>query len=549
MSRTNHLLNAVFSNGLFYLLQLFLFRRVSKNLYRSCPNRNKSRGGKPCPLLSEDLTNHIPRRMNYFVVLYWFLSVVLSCWGIELLDTWVTSDSPVARWAAAATSSDGSMKVAVTDRSGIYASKDYGQTWSQLGNYTNDFQAIAMDHSGQVVVVGVNAGPIMYSTNGGQNFTRASAPTRVWFGMAMNNNGSVMYAITFNESMYLSDDVGQSWFRNTNSPYNFGYYSIACDSSGRYVVAGLQATARVTFSQDFGKTWSTSTATSSTAIYTAVAMSYDGQYMAAVAFASGIYVSSDYGASWTFTSNSQPIISIACDAYCQYIVAATSVSFLFVSFNFGSTWQRARSAGQRQWAAVVADSSGASALALVNGGSIFVGNLAPSPTSAPVLTPTRSPTSSAPPTFPPSTNILETAGDLSENLVIIIITLLAVMVVTCFLVIFVRSCNGANISRTMKVVCCGMTRSRYEPAVAEVEIIPSAASATVVVARIDEENQRTDEVPTVRSQSSLRYNRSIPQSRSISRSTASSASDVLPEAVPANSTSSAQAVAVPAYSI
>jgi hypothetical protein len=124
----------------------------------------------------------------------------------------------------------------------------------------------------------------------------------------------------------------------------------------------------------FGQNWLQTTAVSGN--WSAIGSSANGQYVSACINPGAIYVSNNYGASWTtitttngVSANSLAWTGIALSASGQYQVATIGTGLIYRSTNFGVTW--ASTASSLAWSAVAISSSGVYVTAVVNGGQIW----------------------------------------------------------------------------------------------------------------------------------------------------------------------------------
>jgi photosystem II stability/assembly factor-like uncharacterized protein len=114
-------------------------------------------------------------------------------------------------------------------------------------------------------------------------------------------------------------------------------------ASGQYQTAVVYggASGFIYISSNYGVTW-TSTATSvGTQSWQAVAMSASGQYQTAVISTGFLYISSNYGVTWTQTATSQTWQAVAMSASGQYqtaVVNSGTVGYIYISSNYGVTW-------------------------------------------------------------------------------------------------------------------------------------------------------------------------------------------------------------------
>jgi hypothetical protein len=124
----------------------------------------------------------------------------------------------------------------------------------------------------------------------------------------------------------------------------------------------------------FGQNWTQTAAVSGN--WSAIGSSANGQYVSACINPGAIYVSNNYGASWTtitttngVSANSLAWTGIALSASGQYQVATIGTGLIYRSTNFGVTW--ASTASSLAWSAVAISSSGVYVTAVVNGGQIW----------------------------------------------------------------------------------------------------------------------------------------------------------------------------------
>lgn len=295
-------------------------------------------------------------------------------------------------WTSLTTSSLGDYTYAATNAAGLYSSTDFGSSWTaSASSVTSSVYLLTAtcDYTGQHVVGGTYKGHILVSSDYGASFAVAAAPVAQWRSSCMSYDGSIAYAATFNASMYISYDAGSSWNELTTQPHTQGYYSVASDSSGQFIIAAIAANSPVYVSQDYGASWTAPASIKAAAIYTATAVSYGGQIMVAAAFVDGIYISYNNGTTWRQASSQRlSYTSIACDRNCSYIIAAAYNSRLLLSLDSGSTWFFLLSPGSRLWQAVSSNYDGSYVAAAVSGSGIWTGSIIPDPTAEPTMAPT-----------------------------------------------------------------------------------------------------------------------------------------------------------------
>lgn len=190
---------------------------------------------------------------------------------------------------------------------------------------------------------------IYKSDNYGYNWTATPAQAFNWYGITCNNNATLMAAVVNPGGIYLSSDGGLSWIAS-DAPDQY-WINIASDDSGEHMYA----------------VW-------------------------AEGFA-GIYLSEDYGSSWTPSLDApddQEFKSITCDSTGKIVVAvATQFGNIFYSTNYGHNWTQSN-APTEYWSSVAMSSSGQHVVATNsggNGGNIYTssdGGVSWLPTNAPL---------------------------------------------------------------------------------------------------------------------------------------------------------------------
>lgn len=195
----------------------------------------------------------------------------------------------------------------------LYRSTNWGANWAQVTSAgARNWYAIAISGSGQYQTAGnaSSSGYIYRSTNYGVSFTAVTgAGARYWvFDAAMSNDGQYQFIIgndgitpPFTSKVYKSDNFGVSWTAVQSTQYK---RSLACSSSGQYVIMGTDG-GQVWISSDYGDSWTQANLyPSGSTLWDAVAISATGQYMFAGNGAGSTYsyYSNDYGASWSQSS-------------------------------------------------------------------------------------------------------------------------------------------------------------------------------------------------------------------------------------------------------
>ncbi|CAB4686933.1 MAG: hypothetical protein F2664_01550 [Actinobacteria bacterium] len=115
---------------------------------------------------------------------------------------------------------------------------------------------------------------------------------------------------------------------------------IALSSTGAYMlVADSNTSGLVYLSSNGGKSWSPQYLLGRAA-WSRVAMSSTGQYMSAVAFSSKIWMSTNYGATWSDKDAVRDWKSVSISGDGHFLIATTSgTNNLLSSSNYGATWE------------------------------------------------------------------------------------------------------------------------------------------------------------------------------------------------------------------
>ncbi len=195
----------------------------------------------------------------------------------------------------------------------LYRSTNWGASWAQVTSAgARNWYAIAVSATGQYQTAGdaSSSGYIYRSTNYGVSFTAITgAGARYWiFDAAMSNSGQYQFIIgndgitpPFTSQIYRSTDYGATWAAVQSSQYK---RSLACSSSGQYVIAGTDG-GQVWISSNYGVTWAQANLyPSGNTLWDATAISATGQYMFAGNGAGSTlsYYSNDYGTTWSQSS-------------------------------------------------------------------------------------------------------------------------------------------------------------------------------------------------------------------------------------------------------
>lgn len=170
-------------------------------------------------------------------------------------------------------------------------------------------------------------------TGVGNNWSSRQS-NRAWWDIAMSSNGKYMTA-TSESGIFTSSNFGETWIQTAL----IGFHpTIAMSSDGKYQISP-QSAGPVYISKDYGKTWSIISGLSNPGDWYGVDISSDGKYQSVVDFASKIYISSDFGETWVETGVFSDWTGISMSSDGRYQTASTYAGgTVYVSSDYGKTW-------------------------------------------------------------------------------------------------------------------------------------------------------------------------------------------------------------------
>jgi alpha-tubulin suppressor-like RCC1 family protein len=229
------------------------------------------------------------------------------------------------------TTPDGTRVVApVYWDSTFHLSTDSGASWTGIPNTSGlPLRDFAMSDDGMKIVIGMNSGGPLYSTDGGPTNNQAADPwegaggvditpdgtkavfsdrdagyiwtsadggatwtaqtasgVRNWFGVAMSEDGLKIAAIASTGKVYISDDGGATW--NERHTVVAGDWStVAMSNNGNHIAVASQGGDKINTSDDGGLTWN---AWGSAKVWNDIAMTASGDRIIA-ASATGVWYS------------------------------------------------------------------------------------------------------------------------------------------------------------------------------------------------------------------------------------------------------------------
>jgi photosystem II stability/assembly factor-like uncharacterized protein len=212
---------------------------------------------------------------------------------------------------AVATSDDGKIIYSISSLS-IYFSDDSGATWTQRnsGITGNSFWDVATNADGSIVTAVQNGGNIWVSRNYGVTWEQRTNVTTDrgtglggWLNVAISDSGQ--YIVTTQVGvLYRSADFGATFTKviiNSSIPAASDEIStIAISGDGQRIIIPTSQNQKVYISTNAGLTFSAVTSLPSL-IWASVGISGDGHTLVAAAFGNNIWVSHDFGSTWSET--------------------------------------------------------------------------------------------------------------------------------------------------------------------------------------------------------------------------------------------------------
>ncbi len=256
----------------------------------------------------------------------------------------------------------------------LQVSQDGGATWTAGARSEKFWWSVASSADGRNLVAAQRIGYIHTSTDYGATWTQRGT-SRVWESVTSSADGTKLTAVAENDYIYVSTDSGVTWSqRGLIKPWQ----AVATSADGtRLVALGDDWTSYN--SVDSGATWGNFSfliqgnpngSYPGVINWLSVACSDDGKRWIAGLGWGDIYLSSDYGYSWTKAGLYGWWYGTASSADGRVLLAAPHDDFLHVSTNYGQTWERR--GAKKAWFSVATAADGSSSAAVDLGGPVYV---------------------------------------------------------------------------------------------------------------------------------------------------------------------------------
>ncbi len=304
--------------------------------------------------------------------------------------------SGAGTWNSIVSSSDGTHLAAVGSGF-VWVSADTGLTWTDFPNARgygssgfSDWYAVASDSTGSklVAVSQTSTGCISISTDAGVTWSLHNCSSGViyWGGVSSSSDGSHLAATDQRGYIWTSSDAGLTW---TDFPDAHGIGSsggnswrkIVSDSTGRYLAASAWSGGGISVSNDYGAHWTVaSSGIHASGSWAGIASDATGQYLAATDQYGYIWMSTNYGATWTDYSGSSGMhnwVDVASDASGNTLIAGSSGTYIYVSHDRGVHWTAETGAGIGNWYKTASDATGTKYAAANYGEFIYENTVVP----------------------------------------------------------------------------------------------------------------------------------------------------------------------------
>lgn len=210
---------------------------------------------------------------------------------------------------------------------------------------------LTADAAGDVLLAGENRGSLFISTDGGANWNeRQGDRQRIWIGADMTPTGSKMVAVAFADTMYISENRGETWQAVAQPGFaGLDWESVSISADGNTILASA-LNQPLQLSRDGGATWN---AVAQVGSWRNVAISADGRRMVALDQGAQIHTSTDGGVTWQArTTGAGDWYRVAMSDDGQVIAAAERFDGgVWISRDGGQTFVR----GTRGGTPIVAD--------------------------------------------------------------------------------------------------------------------------------------------------------------------------------------------------
>jgi len=290
------------------------------------------------------------------------------------------------KWSSVSMSRNGQKIVVASLGSKILLSADGGNTWNKKYKISS-WSDVAISGDGNIILVADLKGYVALSKDGGNTWIdKLTDIRRRWTGVAMSDDGKYQIACIGGGEVYISNDSGETWdiikdtlIANESRSWSDVYTS----DSGQYIT--LVATSKertvggeyIYVSNNFGISW---TQQSIKGNWNSIAISGDGKYQTALSMGSKIYMSEDFGQTWNIRSEVDSLlwynVKMSKDGEYQTAVAYNDGIYTFKDENYDGIKDNVkewllRTSIIRNWCALAMSEDGKKQIAFIFDSNIY----------------------------------------------------------------------------------------------------------------------------------------------------------------------------------
>jgi photosystem II stability/assembly factor-like uncharacterized protein len=193
----------------------------------------------------------------------------------------------------------------------LYTSTNYGANWVEQqpdGNANKNWSSVACDSTGTHLYAcsqDASVGKVWHynGSSWSQIYPKGVGNAGMWRSIKCSSDGSRVVIVENNGRVWQSINYGSTWAELRPIDNNdYTWYDVEMDSDGSHILISRNTTLSVVYvSTDYGATWTTPSLVSGS--WRSLAMNADGSRMVAAAYNGYVYVSSDSGATWARDTN------------------------------------------------------------------------------------------------------------------------------------------------------------------------------------------------------------------------------------------------------
>jgi photosystem II stability/assembly factor-like uncharacterized protein len=299
--------------------------------------------------------------------------------------------NPIKPWVAISISTDGKYQTSITDAGDIYISTNYGDTRSVLYNIgISPCNSIAISFTGQYQTAS-NGHNIYVSNNYGSTWNQTFSGGNTNIFVSISLTGKYQTLVSSGENVFRSNNFGYTWTQlditvpNQNDLFQsvqaFPTSGLALSYNGQYQTIVSQY---IFVSSDYANTWTNVTFSNGLddRNWQSLTMSSDGKYQFAIENGGDVYMSSDYGITWSVIEDplimSKQWVSISCSASGQYITSLENNGNIYISSDYGLSWTRVADTNvsdSKDWRSISVSSDGLYQCAIEYSGQVYMSKM------------------------------------------------------------------------------------------------------------------------------------------------------------------------------